>query len=717
MLRKSLNLAKLLVSDITKGVRVLTDNGIRHFIFRVFWYLRGERRTENIALNKVKKKSRKQNIRSLDTTQPIIFKKTSNPLVSIIIPVHNQWNYTYNCLTSVKANTHKDINYEVIVIDDNSSDYTKYMDEVIQNITVIRNDENLGFLKSCNKAAKHAKGTYLHFLNNDTYVHDNWLSSLLQLYKSDGKVGLVGSKLIYPNGTLQEAGGIIWSDASGMNYGKFDDADKPEYNYVKEVDYVSGASMLIKKDLWQKLAGFDTRFYPAYYEDTDLAFNVRASGFKVMYQPLSVITHFEGISNGTDKEPGIKKYQVDNQKKFFNKWENILKAENEIGKSVFKKRDRSSYRPHILIIDHKVPHYDQDAGSKSTTSYIKLFLKQGYHVTFFGDNFYRHEPYTTSLQQLGVEVFYGKYYRRNIKEWIKQNSSHFDIVITHRMQIAPKYLKLLRKYSNAKIAYIGHDLEFERARKQYVLTGDSKFKKESEKSCATEQKIFNQVDIILPFSTYEKAIIQNMAPDKIVKEIPVFFFKEIPETIPEFSTREDILFVGSFKHPPNLDGLLWFIENVFPKVLSKNSGCKLHIIGSNPPDEITRLASDSIKIAGFVSNAELEKYYQSCKLSVIPLRYGAGVKGKLIETMYYQLPSVITPTAAEGIPEIADHVLVTDDVEEFAGYIHLLYTNEKKWQEYSLKGKSLIQKYFSEKSAGDIISDLFEHPEFKKVVS
>ena len=674
-------------------------------------------RTENIELNKVQKKSQKKSFLTNDTSIPIVFNPEDDPVVSIIIPVHNQWKYTYNCLTSIKANTKEDIHYEVIVIDDHSSDKTQTISDVVKNIVVIRNEENMSFLQSCNKAANHAKGSYLHFLNNDTYVHENWLSSLLKLYESDEKTGLVGSKLVYPDGKLQEAGGIIWFDASGMNYGKFADAEKPEFNYVKEVDYVSGASMLIKKEIWQSIGGFDKQYSPAYYEDTDLAYHVRAVGFKVLYQPKSVITHYEGVTNGTVKTSGVKKYQSDNQIKFFEKWKQVLNSENSPSNFLFTKRDRSFNKKHILIIDHKVPHFDQDAGSKSTFSYIKLFLKLGYRVTFFGDNFYRHQPYTTALQQLGIEVLYGKYYRHNIKDWIKQNGKHFNFVILHRMQIAPKYLKVLRKYSNARIAYIGHDLEFERARKQYELTGDHKFKKESEKSRTTEQEIFDQVDIIFPFSTYEKAIIQKMSPGKMVKDIPVFFYEEIPKTIPGYPGRKDILFVGSFKHPPNLDGLLWFVENVFPTVLSKIRDCKLHIVGANPPEEIARLESDSIKVAGFVSDAELDAYYQSCKLSVIPLRYGAGVKGKLIEAMYNQLPSVITPVAAEGIPEIENHVLIANDARQFADYIHLLYTNEKKWQEYSLKGRSLIKKFFSEKSASETMDDLFRPSGFNNKLS
>lgn len=251
------------------------------------------------------------------------FNHFEKPLVSIIIPVYNQWKYTYSCLASILENT-PDLTYEVIIADDMSTDETIDIEKIVKNITIVRDGVNRGFLLNCNNAAKSARGKYVFFLNNDTNVQANWLSSLVELIEPEPSIGMVGSKLVYPDGRLQEAGGIIWNDASGWNYGRLDDPEKPEYNYVKEADYISGAAILIRHTIWQELGGFDERYVPAYFEDTDLAFEVRRLGYKVLLQPKSVIVHFEGISHGTDTSNGIKSYQVTNKEKFMDKWKEEL---------------------------------------------------------------------------------------------------------------------------------------------------------------------------------------------------------------------------------------------------------------------------------------------------------------------------------------------------------------------------------------------------------
>jgi GT2 family glycosyltransferase len=252
------------------------------------------------------------------------------PLISVIIPAHNQWPLTRGCLYSILRHGAA-VSFEVIVADDCSTDETRTMEQVVRNVRVVRNETNLHFLRSCNRAATFARGKYLLLLNNDTCVQAGWLDALVAVAEADQTIGIVGARLLFPDGRLQEAGGIVWRDGPPWIYGRWDDPTKPRYNRLRDADYVSGACLLVRRDLWEEIGGFDERYVPAYYEDTDLAFEARSRGYRVVYQPEAVVVHFEGASCGRDLTRGTKRYQVENQWKFREKWREVLNTYPPMG--------------------------------------------------------------------------------------------------------------------------------------------------------------------------------------------------------------------------------------------------------------------------------------------------------------------------------------------------------------------------------------------------
>ena len=329
------------------------------------------------------------------------------PLVSIIIPVHNNFDYTYNCITSI-LKSEISVLYEIIISNDLSTDETKFLKQKYfnnyTNIFVYNNNKNkiYNFLLNCNQAVKFARGKYIIFLNNDTKVQKHWLTFLLKLIEKDEKIGMVGSKLILPNGKLQEAGGIVWRNGITSNFGYGENPELPEFNYAKEVDYVSGASIIIRRSVWNKIGGFDERFAPAYYEDTDLAFKLRKFGYKVMYQPKSIVTHYLGISNGKSVTKGIKRYLIINHKKFKEKWKNELKYQPKKGNDIFIAKDRGFNKSRILLISSLMQKYDKCVWHRSCFMYLNMFKKMGYQVTFLVDNLKKVESYILDLQQIGI---------------------------------------------------------------------------------------------------------------------------------------------------------------------------------------------------------------------------------------------------------------------------------------------------------------------------
>ena len=623
-----------------------------------------------------------------------------HPLVSIIIPVYNAWEMNEKCIASIIANT-TDVSYEVILGDDQSTDPTRNITKYFQNIVHIRNEKNLGFLLNVNNAASHARGKYLHILNNDTEVRPGWLASLVMLMEKDEKIGMAGSKLIYPDGRLQEAGGIIWNDATGWNFGHGKDPDLPEFNYVKEVDYISGASILVRKTLWNELGGFNTDYVPAYCEDSDLSFSIREKGLKVVYQPLSELIHYEGYSHGTDNgQEGlspIKQYQQINNKKFFEKWRTVLERDQfPNAENVFWARDRSRFKKTILMVDHYVPHYDKDAGSRTTFQYLKLLVKLGFNVKFLGENFYRHEPYTTVLQQMGIEVLYGPWYANNWKQWFLENKEKFDYIYLNRPHISINFIDFFKKNSSATIIYYGHDLHFVRELKQYEIEKDEALLRSSEKWKETETYIFNNSDIILAPSDDEKKLIKSLGINGKVFSIRPYMFDHIPEAPNNFSERRDILFVGGFNHTPNVDAVTWFVKDIWPDIRKALPNIKLIIVGSNAPKEIQQLGGNGVEIKGFVSDDELKDLYSSTRIAVIPLRYGAGVKGKTVEALHCGIPLVTTSYGIEGLPGETSFIHPKNDANSFREEVLKLYKSEDdKLAEISKKEVEYIKNNFS----------------------
>ena len=639
------------------------------------------------------------------------FPKVESPMVSIVIPVYNQIHYTYACLVSILEHT-TDVSYEVIIADDVSTDATSHLSDYVEGLVICRNTTNQGFLRNCNNAARSARGKYVMFLNNDTKVTEGWLSSLVNLIESDRTIGMVGSKLVYPDGRLQEAGGIIWSDGSGWNYGRLDDPDKPEYNYVKDVDYISGAAILLSNELWKQIGGFDTRFAPAYCEDSDLAFEVRKAGYRVVYQPLSKVIHFEGISNGTDVEgSGLKRYQVANSKKLKEKWAEEIKkqCENNGNPDPFRARERSVGKEIILVVDHYVPTYDRDAGSKTTYQYLKMFLSKGYVVKFLGDNFLHEEPYSTQLQQMGIEILYGQEYQVRIWDWLKDHGNDISFAYLNRPHIATKYIDFIKENTNIKVIYYGHDLHFLREGREYALTGDVERRQAAEYWKSIEMSLMYKADVSYYPSYIERDAIKAVDEDIPVKDIVAYVYEEFLDNIQDdFAMREGLLFVGGFAHPPNADAVLWFAREIYPLIREKLD-IPFYVVGSKVTDEIKALEQpgNGIVIKGFVSEEELAELYCTSRIVVVPLRYGAGVKGKVIEALYNGAPIITTSIGAEGIPSAGDVMMIQDMPQGFADAVVTLYQNPDECRHMCHGTQEYIKQYYSVDAAWSVVEEDF----------
>ena len=608
--------------------------------------------------------------------QDIKIDKSLTPKVSVIIPVYNQINYTLNLLSSLGKNV-KEVDYEVIIVDDNSNDNTTSILPRVDNLIYVRNDENKGFLLSCEEGVKQASGEFICFLNNDTYVLENWLKSLIETIENDADVGLVGSKLLYPYGLLQEAGGIIYPDGSGSNYGKFANPDAPRFNFMREVDYCSGASILLRKEDFISLNGFDKRYIPAYYEDTDLCFSIRhVLKKKVIYQPLSQLIHFEGISSGkSPKQGNVKSYQDVNRVKFVEKWAEFLNSGNY--KKYPKAAIKYQRKKEIVVVDSYLPFYDKESGSNRIFRLLKIFKELNLHVIFIPKDGVKVEPYYSELTQLGIEVFVKHLGKSEYKEEIVKRSRRADYVWICRPEINNRYKEIFNITSSPLWIYDTIDLHYVRLQRALKLyPNDKKLRKDIDKIKELELSLAKQADVTICITDVEQKELKAEGVNN-TDVVPNIHDLKINKFL-KFEERKGLIFIGSFVHHPNEDGILWFVNEIMPLVWKVDPDIEITLLGANPTQNILLLSSDRVFVKGYIH--DVSDYFESAKVFVAPLRYGAGMKGKIGHSLEYGLPVVTTDIGAEGMGLIdGENALIANTEEEFAEAILALYKNKDTW--------------------------------------
>ncbi|MEM1080171.1 MAG: glycosyltransferase [Pseudomonadota bacterium] len=638
---------------------------------------------------------------------PVQIEARPRPTVSIIIPVFNQLHFTAACIHSV-LKVNESVSFELIVVNDASSDETEPWLRQCRGLRVVHNEVNLGFIGSCNRGAEDAQGEFLLFLNNDTMVTDHWLSALVDTFDEQDQVGIVGSKLIYADGALQEAGGIIFRDGSGWNYGRNQQADRPEYSFVSEADYVSGASLMIRRVLFEQLNGFDVHYSPAYYEDTDLCFRVRQSGRTVLYQPASTVIHFEGVTSGTDEASGAKQYQAINRDKFIERWRSVLEQQPEQALRESRQDIVRHHRYHrlpqrVLVVDAVTPMPDQDSGSVRVFALMKILLKLGYQTSFMPHNLAWAGRDSTRLQQAGIEVLTAPWVN-DIEQWLDEHGQELDLIIVSRHYVLRPLLKLMRHYCpNARLVFDTVDLHFLREQREAELNQNAAVARAAARTRRDELRLIDQVDATLVVSEFEAALLGELKPEARVQVVSNIHALNDPGS--RWAERHDLMFVGGFQHPPNVDAVEWLVNDILPLIRAELPEVRLHVIGSKMPGAIRDLQAPGLVVHGFV--ADLEPYLTSVRVSLAPLRYGAGVKGKVNQAMSHGLPVVATTCAAEGMYTQHEHdVLMADDAEAFAREVVRVYREEHLWNRLAVNGRDNVEQHFSMAAAQRALVEL-----------
>jgi GT2 family glycosyltransferase/glycosyltransferase involved in cell wall biosynthesis len=617
------------------------------------------------------------------------------PRVSIVIPVYNHFDHTLVCLRSL-AEHPGTVPFEVIVVDDCSRDETPERLPAIGGIRVLRNAENLGFIGACNAGLAAARGEFVVFLNNDTAVRPGWLEALVGTFETHPDCGLAGAKLIYPDGRLQEAGGIVFSDGSGWNYGRFGDPAHPAHEYLREVDYCSGAAIMLRRALLERFGGFDPRYRPAYYEDTDLAFRVREAGLRCYYQPAAEVVHFEGVTSGTDTSTGVKRYQVVNQQTFVARWREALAWQPAPGTPIVLAREHR-VRGRLLIVDACTPEPDKDSGSLRMVNLMRALVADGWKVSFLPENRQYLPRYTRALQQIGVEALYLPWIA-DVPGWLAEHGPHLDAVILSRHYVASAFLPLVETYApQAKRIFDTVDLHYLREERAAALAGhDPELARLAADTKRAELALVRACDVTLVVSPVEQALLAREVPEARVEVLSNVH--EVPGRRRDREGRRDLWFVGGFQHPPNVDAVTWFVAEVWPRIRAELPEARFHVVGSRMPESLNALAGNGVEIHGYVE--DLTPFLDLCLVSVAPLRYGAGVKGKVNQAMAHGQPVVATSIAVEGMHLVDGvEVLVADDPAAFAAAVVRLHRDPALWDRLSTAGLANVERHFSFEAA------------------
>lgn len=620
------------------------------------------------------------------------FPAESEPKVSIVIPVHNKFHVTYHCLASLLL-AKNSASFEVILVDDGSSDLTIDASSIVKNVKIVRNEEALGFVHACNRGARSARGQYVVMLNNDTEVTPRWLDELLWAFETFDRVGMAGAKLIYPDGRLQEAGGIVWSSGDPWNYGRLANPHDPRFNYARQVDYLSGACVMLPRPLWEEIGGFDEAYAPAYFEDTDLAFQVRDRGFKTVYVPFSKVIHYEGVSNGKDVSSGLKRFQEINRPKFKNRWARACRGHGKLGVDVELNKDRKvEFR--ALVLDAETPMPDQAAGAYAAVQEIRMLQALGFKCTFVPQNMAWMAHYTRALQRMGVECIYAPF-AASIGEVLERRGREFDVVYITRYYVAQHFIELIRKHApQAKIVMNNADLHFLRELRAGLAENSGELLDRAAATREIELATMRRVDLVLSYTDVEKAVIQshNLADTKVAR-CP--WVVDIPDNGPGWEERTDIAFLGGFAHWPNVQGVDWFVREVMPLLREAIPGVGFRVYGSKMPAEFrARLEGEADVFAeGWVP--EVRTVYESCRVFVAPLLSGAGIKGKVIGALAHGVPTVMSPTAAEGIP-VTDGLSahIADEPIGWVEAIRRLYEEKRHWESVAAAARGVAERNY-----------------------
>ena len=617
--------------------------------------------------------------RYFEEKKRLSFVCADKPKVSILLVLWNQAELTLACLEALQ--TQADGTWEILIIDNASTDKTRDLLDTIDGARIVYNEENIGFLKAVNLGALQANGEYLLLLNNDAVPHEGSISQAVRTIESSQDVGAVGGRVILPNGLLQEAGSIVWRDGTCLGYARNCAPEDNSVMFMRDVDYCSGVFLLTKTQLFRDMGGFDLRYVPAYYEESDYCIRLWKSGFRVVYDPFVVLDHYEfGSSSTSDDAMRLMKI---NQLKFLEAHQEYL-ADHYVAdeKNVLAARMRNHYKSKVLVIDDRVPMGKLGAGYPRANSILNALVQSQCFVTFYPlqhitdewKEVYDNIPPTIEVMlNCGID---------NLESFLEERKDYYDaIVISRPINMKPVkdiYNRRPELFEYAKIIYDAEALWAAREILQSEIQGQSLQEHEKTVMINEEVALASFSNTVLTVTHSEAQYFINAGYDDVHVLGHTLEARITPN---EFDDRKNILFVGTMAESgtPNVDSVEWFVENVLPLI---NQGVseqvKVYLIGKTGASELEKLASEQVMVLGIVD--DLTEWYNTCRIFIAPTRFAAGIPHKVHEASSFGLPTVVTPVLAQQLNwQHENEILIGKTAKDYAEQCVRLYTDKALW--------------------------------------
>ena len=610
--------------------------------------------------------------------------RLEEPDVSVVMVLYGGGKVATRAISALAQNTEP--RFELILVDNASPDDSlARVEEQVEGATILRNTTNTGFGPASNQGAALARGRTLCFLNSDALVEPGWLPPLLETLAEPG-VGAAVPLFLNENGTVQEAGSVVDSIGHAHAVGGDGDPRDFRYRFRREVDFGSAACMLVPAELFFELGGFDELFAPAYFEDTDLCFKLHERGLKTIFEPRSRVVH---IRHGSGTSGAARKLMEEHRDLFVERWGERLTRRPRLVEVAQEPHQMLAARDaealdRILVIDDRVPYTDRGSGDPRMAALLGELaaLWPAARITFAASHGEDAERYAEPLLRQGIEIVAQP---ADWTDWFEERRFHYGVVIVSRQQNAGAFHgHLSRTQPQALRVFDTEALSFLRLERLAELTAPGKEQKTIRAASANTRKweiqAVQDADVIFCVSDEEARFIGEVAPGTPTYVLPGIVARE-PDP-PGFDERGDLLFFGGFlagADSPNADSLRYLIDEVLPLFWEEHPDVGLNVVGADMDESIRALDGPRVRIVGYVEDPA--GWLGRARVHVNPMRFGAGLKQKFLDSLAAGLPFVTTSVGAEGFP-LGDvrGSLVADDPAGLAQRLGRLYDDRDEWE-------------------------------------